>query len=433
MEKFMPGDSCMVSSVNEFMQLLELELQEVSDAQNLALLVVSLQRSDRVQALLNPHYASIVAQHFSDRLQPSLRDKDRFVFATENECWFLLPNLSSEALAVLACHRILNALNTPLRIEMQTVFFQPSIGIACAPLHAQAATELLRIADLAQRNAQSNNMRFELARVEQRERSGPDDLPQALKEVLDNNALEMRYQPKVDLRSKSVKSVEALVRWPTDHHQSVPTNILIDTAEQFGLIEQLTMQVVNKVFQEAAQWRSKGLQVIVWVNLSARLLGMEQLPKVLARALSVWNLPASTVGLEVTESAFIHDIDHTTALLFDLKRLGFKLSIDDFGTGYSSLAYLRRFPIDELKVDKVFVQGMMDSTQDKQIVQSIISLAHNFGLAVVAEGVEQEANLNALRLMGCDEIQGYYFAHPMPAVELLSWCEKFHRDFHDKL
>ncbi|TXI89346.1 MAG: GGDEF domain-containing protein [Burkholderiaceae bacterium] len=426
-------DHCKLSSINELMQLLETELQSCSDTHIVALLVVNLQRSDRIQGLLSPHYDSIVEQHVTERLRPSLRDKDRFIFATENECWFVLPHLSSEALAVLACHRILNALGTPLRIETQTVFFQPSIGIACAPLHAKSALELVRIADVAQRNAESNNVRFELARVEQQRRSTPEDLPQALKEVLDSNALEMRYQPKVDLRSKSVKSVEALVRWPSDHQQAVPTNVLIDTAEQYGLIEQLTMQVVNKVFQEAAQWQSRGLQLIVWVNLSARLLGLEQLPKLLARALEVWNLPASAVGLEVTESAFIHDIDHTTALLFELKRLGFKLSIDDFETGYSSLAYLRRFPIDELKVDKVFVQGMMDSMQDKQIVQSVISLAHNFGLSVVAEGVEHEANLNVLRMMGCDEIQGFYFAHPMPSAQLLSWCEQFHRDFHDKL
>ena len=183
------NDQCKLSSINELIQLLETELPSCSDSHVLALLVVNLQRSDRIQGLLSPHYDSIVEQHVTERLRSSLRDKDRFIFATENECWFVLPHLSSEALAVLACHRILNALGTPLRIETQTVFFQPSIGIACAPLHAKSAVELLRIADVAQRNAESNNVRFELARVEQQRRSSPEDLPQALKEVLDNNAL----------------------------------------------------------------------------------------------------------------------------------------------------------------------------------------------------------------------------------------------------
>ncbi|MBR7801783.1 bifunctional diguanylate cyclase/phosphodiesterase [Undibacterium fentianense] len=420
--------SQLLQSLEEFMAMLEAEIQIADEHHLVAVLIMSLQRSDRLQALLSSQYSGIVRAHFYDSLKASLRAKDRFVFASENECWFILPQLSSEALAVLACHRLLSALSTPLKIESHTVFFQPEIGIACATLHAQNAQDLMRIADQAHKNAQLNNTRFELASIRRDQRTSPDDLPRAIQQVLDENALEMRYQPKVDLRSKSIKSVEALVRWPTNHAQSVATNLLIDTAEQYGLIEQLTMQVVNKVLQQAAEWQSLGLQVVVWINLSARLLAFEQLPKVLERSLKVWNLPASAVGLEVTESAFIHDIEHTTALLFELKNLGFRLSIDDFGTGYSSLAYLRRFPIDELKIDRVFVQGMISSQQDKQIVQSIIGLAHNFGLSVVAEGVEQENTLNALRLMGCDEIQGYYFAQPMLGDALPSWCEAFNRE-----
>lgn len=423
----------LIDHLDEFMSMLDTEIQNLDEHHMVAVLVLSLQRSDRLQALLSPQYAQIVEEHFYDHVNPSLRVKDRFVFATENECWFILPHLSSEALAVLAGHRLLNALSAPLKIESQTIFFHPSIGIACAPLHAQSAVEVLRVADLALKNAQSNNLRIELASAKRDQRHSPDDLPRAIKQILDENALEVRYQPKVDLRSKSIKSVEALVRWPTDHQQSVTTNLLIDTAEQFGLIEQLTIQVFNKVLQEVADWEKQGLHVVVWINLSARLLALEQLPKVLERLLQVWNLPASAIGLEVTESAFIHDIEHTTALLFELKNLGFRLSIDDFGTGYSSLAYLRRFPIDELKIDRVFVQGMFSSQQDKQIVQSIIGLAHNFGLSVVAEGVEHESTLNALRLMGCDEIQGFYFAQAMPGKDLIRWCEEFHRHSMERL
>jgi EAL domain-containing protein (putative c-di-GMP-specific phosphodiesterase class I)/GGDEF domain-containing protein len=423
----------LIEHLDDFMAMLEAEIQAVDEHHMVAVLVLTLQRSDRLQALLNPQYAQIVKQHFCENLRPSLRVKDRFVFATDNECWFILPHLSSEALAVLAGHRLLSALSNPLKIESHTIFFQPSIGIACAPLHAGTSSEVLRIADVALKNAQSNNLRFELASVKRDQRHSPDDLPRAIKQVLDENALEMRYQPKVDLRSKSIKSVEALVRWPADHAQSVTTNLLIDTAEQYGLIEQLTIQVFNKVLQEASSWQDQGLHVVVWVNLSARLLSLEQLPRVLERLLQVWNIPASAIGLEITESAFIHDIEHTTALLFELKNLGFRLSIDDFGTGYSSLAYLRRFPIDELKIDRVFVQSMISSSQDKQIVQSIIGLAHNFGLSVVAEGVEQESTLNVLRLMGCDEIQGFYFAQPMPGTELIRWCEEFHRNSMERL
>ena len=135
----------------------------------------------------------------------------------------------------------------------------------------------------------------------------------------------------------------------------------------------------------------------------------------------------SNIGLEITESALIMDVGQTTEVLFELKKLGFRLSIDDFGTGYSSFAYLRRFPIDELKIDKMFVQGMIDSIQDRQIVKSMIDLAHNFGLPVVAEGVEDENTLLALKALGCEQIQGFYFAKPMPAEELLTWVAEFHQ------
>jgi EAL domain-containing protein (putative c-di-GMP-specific phosphodiesterase class I) len=236
----------------------------------------------------------------------------------------------------------------------------------------------------------------------------------------------MRYQPKVALRERKVVSVEALVRWPFDHALQVETTMLIDTAERYGLIELLTMRVLNKVLAQYVAWKNDGLDILIWVNLSARLLSHEQLPQVLARALAIWGVPASSIGLEITESALIHDIEHTTNLLFELKAMGFHLSIDDFGTGYSSLAYLRRFPIDELKIDRMFIHGMTESIQDEQIVQSIIGLAHNFGLPVVAEGVEEERTLKALEELGCDQIQGYLFARPMPGDQLIAWCRDFY-------
>jgi EAL domain-containing protein (putative c-di-GMP-specific phosphodiesterase class I) len=144
--------------------------------------------------------------------------------------------------------------------------------------------------------------------------------------------------------------------------------------------------------------------------------------------MEVWFAEPGSIGLEITESALIRDLDKTVEVLSELKRLGFPLAIDDFGTGYSSFAYLRRFPIDELKIDRVFVDNMTESLQDKQIVQSIIDLAHNFGLPVVAEGVERLETLQALAAMECEQIQGYYFAKPMPAQELLVWYADFHRN-----
>ncbi|MFZ6751584.1 putative bifunctional diguanylate cyclase/phosphodiesterase [Undibacterium sp. Ren11W] len=420
--------SCEIATLNVFITALEDEIRNASNTASVAVLVLSLRRSDRIAALLMSDYAQQTQQEFLAQIQPLLRAKDKYVFVNEDECWFMLPQLASEALAILAVHRLLNALNTPFKIDTQTVFFNPTVGIACAPMHGLSAMAILRAADAAQKNARRDNHKFLLAESQQDRGNLPQDLLSALEDVLDSNRLEMRYQPKVDVRSKTVVSVEALVRWPADHALSVATTVLIDTAERCGLIELLTMRVFNQVLAQHMAWRDSGMNMLVWVNLSAHLLSHEQLPKILERALSIWNVPANCIGLEITESALIHDIEHTTNLLFELKALGFHLSIDDFGTGYSSLTYLRRFPIDELKIDRMFIHGMTESSADKQIVQSIIGLGHNFGLPVVAEGVEEAHTLAALESMGCDQIQGYFFAKPMLGEALIDWC----RDFHGK-
>ena len=415
-------------ALDDFLNLLDIEIASVGDSNRVAVLVLCLHRSDRLNAILQPDYAEASRLAFVARVRPVLRDKDKFIFISEDECWFFLPQLSSDALAILATHRLLTALSTPLKVELHTVFLNPNIGIACAPTHAQSATNLLRAAESALKNAQANNLDFYIASHNADMSLAPVDLPKALQEVLDANTLELRYQPKIDLHTRRVASVEALVRWPTEHAQSIETSILIDVAERCNMIELLTMRVFNKVLQEMLEWRQSGVTILVWVNLSAKLLSLEHLPTILSRLLSIWNVPATSIGLEITESAFINDIEHTTNVLFELKELGFHLSIDDFGTGYSSLAYLRRFPIDELKIDRMFIHGMTESLQDRQIVQSIIGLAHNFGLQVVAEGVEESSTLAELKILGCDQIQGFLFAQPMPSSELIAWCEDFHRE-----
>ncbi|AZP11923.1 GGDEF domain-containing protein [Undibacterium parvum] len=421
-----PSSNCEFSTLDAFIAALEDEIRGASASASVAVLAVSLRRSERIAALLMADYALQTRQEFLKQIQPLLRSKDKYVFVNEDECWFMLPQLASEALGILAVHRLLNALNTPFKIETQTIFFNPTVGIACAPMHGLSAMAILRAADAAQKNARRDNHKFLLAESQQDLSNLPQDLLSAIEEVLDSNRLEMRYQPKVDVRTKTVVSVEALVRWPADHALALATTVLIDTVERCGLIELLTMRVFNQVLAQHVAWRAAGMNMLVWVNLSARLLSHEQLPKILERALSIWNVPASSIGLEITESALIHDIEHTTNLLFELKNLGFHLSIDDFGTGYSSLAYLRRFPIDELKIDRMFIHGMTESSADKQIVQSIIGLGHNFGLPVVAEGVEEAHTLAALEAMGCDQIQGYFFAKPMPGEALIEWCRNFH-------
>ena len=419
-------DALSINSCAEFSALLQTAIDNATETATLALLIVNLQRSDRLTALISPLHAEQMRHLLWDRLHPILRIQDHVLGVSDNEYWLLLPGLASPALALLATHRILDAFEAPFIVDDIQVYTNPGIGIVCTPIQGGSANAMLRMADNAQRKARTEHQKFVLAEGNPKSSLPPGNIQKLVGEVLLANTLNVVYQPKVDTRTKRVVSVEALVRWPSDHPQFVPINILIDTVERHGLVEQLTLHVLSTVLRESSGWKAAGLDILIWVNLSASLLSQPHLPRTLAHIMDIWLTPPSAIGLEITENALIQDIEKTTELLFQLKQLGFHLSIDDFGTGYSSFAYLRRFPIDELKIDRVFIQGMTESIQDKQIVQSIIDLAHNFGLPVVAEGVEEEKTLHMLESMDCEQIQGFYFAKPMPAHELLPWCAAFH-------
>ena len=420
------SEPILVRSCAVFAVALQHAINAANAGSTLALLVLNLQRSDRIAALISASYAKKMRTRLWDRFCPVLRYNDQVLFVSHNEIWLLLPDLTAPELALLATHQILSVLEQPLTIEQHRVYTNPRIGMVCTPVQGVTASTMLRMADNAHKKALQEYQKLVVAQGDLKANLLPENLPKLVSEVLDANTLSIVYQPKIDTNSKRVVSVEALVRWPGDHPEYIPVNVLIETAERCGLIEQLTLHVLSTVLRESSEWRAAGLDLLIWVNLSARMLGQSHLPDILMHIMDIWQIPPSAIGLEITESALIHDIDQTTELLSQLKQLGFHLSIDDFGTGYSSLAYLRRFPIDELKIDRMFIQGMTESGQDKQIVQSIIDLAHNFGLLVVAEGVEEYETLHMLEAMKCEQIQGFYFAKPMPAQELLPWCHQFH-------
>jgi EAL domain-containing protein (putative c-di-GMP-specific phosphodiesterase class I) len=242
-----------------------------------------------------------------------------------------------------------------------------------------------------------------------------------LRRAVEHGELRLYLQPKLTLDSGHVGGAEALVRWLHPQRGLVPPMEFIPFAEQTGFIRTLTIWV----FEEAArQWlalRAEGLPLVISVNLSTRDLLDPELPQKFSALLLKHRVPADAFCLEITESAIMDDPQRALATLDRLSLLGFKLSIDDFGTGYSSLAYLKRLPVDELKIDKSFVMNMVDDQDDAKIVRSTIDLAHNLGLTVVAEGVENAQVWDALRALECDEAQGYHMGRPMPANEFPAW------------
>jgi EAL domain-containing protein (putative c-di-GMP-specific phosphodiesterase class I) len=242
-----------------------------------------------------------------------------------------------------------------------------------------------------------------------------------LERAIRANDLHVAYQPVIEIATGRPVMAEALTRWRHPQAGDVPATTIIGIAERTGLIGSLTFWILNSVLRNAAQLRKEGLVLRFSVNLSTRSLTDVELPTLVDQALKTWGVAPETLTLEITESSVIADAERSMAMLTRLKGVGVRLSIDDFGTGYSSLSYLKRFPLDELKIDRSFVADLLTNRGDQQIVHAVIDLAHNFELRAVAEGVEDAAVLAELKRLGCDLAQGYHFSRPLTERVFHDW------------
>jgi len=297
-----------------------------------------------------------------------------------------------------------------------------SIGIALTPQQAQDFHGLMRYADIAMYHAKKEMIGISIYNPEYDPHSPKrlsmiGELGRAIRE----DQLCMYYQPKVILGEKRCYGFEALIRWIHPELGFVPPNEFIPIAELTSLIHPLTAWVLEKSIEQCKRWQDQGFCVSVAVNLSARNLMDEKIPSLVERLLKKYQLSPASLELEITESSIMTDPNRALRILDSLHALGVNLSIDDFGTGYSSLAYLKRLPVQTLKIDNSFVRNMLEDKQDELIVNSTINLAHNLGLTVVAEGVETEELLQHLGDMGCDEAQGYFIARPMAVAAADEW------------
>jgi diguanylate cyclase (GGDEF)-like protein len=318
---------------------------------------------------------------------------------------------------------ILHALELPMTLQGHVVDVRASIGIAVFPDHGGEGATLLRRADMAMYAAKRGNCGVAVWDKAEDQHSGDRlSLLTDLRKAVDNDELTLAYQPKIALRGAGGEHyVEALVRWRHPTRGLVAPIEFIPFAEQTGYIRAITQWVLAHAIAQCAEWRFDGLPMNVSINLSARDLMDATLPDRVAALLERHRCSAQWIALEITESAVLDDPAHAIRNLERLHALGCKLAIDDYGTGYSSLAYLRRLPVHELKIDKSFVIGMATDASDALIVRSTIDLAHNMGLSVVAEGVEDDPTLERLRGMGCDMVQGYLLSHPLGVAETAVW------------
>ena len=316
----------------------------------------------------------------------------------------------------------MRTLEEPFMVEGLALAVGASIGIALCPEHARDTDTLLRRADVAMYVAKRNNQGYAVYDRAQDQHS-PDRLALAgeLWQAIERGQMVLHYQPKLDLADGHVCGVEALVRWQHPQYGLVPPDQFIPLAEQTGLIDPLSTWVLDAALRQSQIWRRQGLDLTMAVNLSMRTLHDPRLPATIADLLERWSVPAESLHVEITESSLMAEPTRALEILERLRAMGVGITIDDFGTGYSSLAYLKRLPVNDLKIDRSFVMDMVSDESARVIVHSTIDLAHNLGLRVIAEGVEDAETWAMLRELGCDQMQGFYASRALPAAELRSW------------
>lgn len=354
----------------------------------------------------------------AERLRAAIRDTDTVARIGGDEFVLILAERNEPTERSNVVQRIMEAIAVPVTIHGHEFFPTCSVGIAVYPGDGNSAETLVERADIAMYRAKEtgrNNFQFYTAAMNERaiERLR---LQEDLRNAVDRNEFALQYQPQVDLVSGAVVGMEALLRWQHPRLGLVPPDRFIALAEETGLIIQIGEWVMRTACAQNMTWQRAGLgKLCVAVNLSARQFTQRGLVEITSAILAETGLEARYLDLELTESLLISDVEHAISTLQELKALGVRLSIDDFGTGYSSLAYLKRFPIDTLKIDQTFVRDLTTDPDDAAIVLTIIGLAQSLRLHVIAEGVESEAQLAYLRKHKCNEMQGYLFSPPISA------------------
>lgn len=403
--------------------------------EHLAVMFIDLDRFKRINDTLGHATGDMLLREVSVRLSHCLRGNDQIGRDAGNpapvtgqvarlagdEFTVTLDALGRPQDAVRVAKRILDELSRPFVLNGEEVVVTASVGIAVFPDDGEQAEILLKNADAAMyqaKNQGKNTYQFfagemNSAAVEKLR------LENDLRHALERNQFVLHYQPKIDAHNGAITGVEALIRWQHPEWGLVPPGRFIPVAEDIGLIVAMGEWVLDQACLQKKRWRDAGLPAIeMALNLASPSFRQPDLVEKVAAAARLYGVPSREICLEATESILMRDADATMATLTQLRALGVKLSIDDFGTGYSSLSYLRRFPIDQLKIDRSFVQDVTENSDDAAIIAAIVSLAKTLKLDIVAEGVETADQARTLAEQGCRIMQGYFFSKPVPADEL---------------
>lgn len=384
---------------------------------HLALLFVDLDHFKQVNDTLGHALGDHLLQQAAERLRHCVRESDTVARQGGDEFVVLLQDIEHPRDAAQVASKIIDLLEDPFLLDGHAAHIGASVGITLYPEDGEDVLTLFRNADLAMyraKDAGRNTFQFfepAMTRAAMERRNLESDLRLALEQ----GEFLLHYQPIFDLQEGRMAGAEALVRWLHPRRGLVSPNAFIPLAEENGLIRELGTWVLEQACHQLAHWRGEGLDLHVGVNISSRQIP-DALPLEWLQALATRHgLPRDRLVLEITEGVLLADTPRTKAWLDGVRALGFRVSLDDFGTGYSSLAYLKRFPMDTLKIDRAFVGDMERNPADRALVEAILAMARSLGLDVVAEGVESEGQLEMLRRLGCRYAQGYHLSHPIPA------------------
>jgi diguanylate cyclase (GGDEF)-like protein/PAS domain S-box-containing protein len=382
-----------------------------------AALCIDLDNFKAVNDTLGHPFGDLLLQAVGDRLRSLLREQDTVARLGGDEFAILQCDVAQPEQVSALAQRLLRLVGEPYDLDGHQITISASIGIALAPGDANDADRLLKNADMALYRAKADGkgtFRFfeaEMdARVQKRLRLEMD-----LRAALHAKALQVHYQPIVDLNSGGVNGFEALIRWPHPERGMIPPTEFIPVAEEMGLIAQIGAFVLHRACTDAAGWPD---HIKIAINLSALQFRHGDLLSVVMGALRNSGLPPRRLELEITETVLLEKSEHMLETLKALRSLGVRISMDDFGTGYSSLSYLRSFPFDKIKIDRSFVRDLSNNADSQAIVRAIVGLGKSLGMTITAEGIEDETHLARLRAEGCNEGQGYLFSHARPLEEI---------------
>ena len=422
-----------ILAYQDFLQAAARKLQDPSLInRRSALLIVNFERLAELDGILGFAVVDNILTQVSNQLKTALNAEDLVGTTGRYQVSCLLSDLLTDAHAMLAAHKILRVLALPFVLDRRNIILAPRIGVALKTNASTTLEQLMSNASSAVRQARIAQETIKLFAVETEDPLHLQiDLWSDLGNAIESSELYLGYQPQYSIASSRIKSTEALLRWNHPNHGPMRADRLIQVAEGTTLMSKLTLWVFHTALRECFEYRQAGLDAGVSINFSADDLRDSELIELVAQGLNLWRVPPEMVTVELTETAIMDNRSDTLNILYKLKDMGLKLAMDDFGTGYSSMARMLNLPLDEVKIDMIFVKHMTTHHTHHQVVDSMINLAHRLNLSVVAEGVEDIATYERLQALGCDIIQGYLIGKAMPLKDLIAATA--HRPTHINL